>query len=303
MPTKRGTQFGPAPRLLLSALHVMRKEEVTINGLHVTALGCSDPNALFLHGGPGVFGYIENLCETVSSFCRPFFYNQRGSRQTGSEIGIYDHISDLKKIIDRLFPDSRPTLIGHSWGAMLAVLFASEYPNHVHKVIVVGIGPLNSQTGKEFMREILSRFGDQRGYFDELWENIENEDDEILQQAHANKYINEVVPFYQNGTESVSKLGPLYWDFKASFKTMTESDAYVETGKYENALSKMQCPIVVIHGSNDLLSPKFLFPIFTKYHPAVKLYEIEGAGHYPWIGNTEGEFIKILTQEIIEAES
>lgn len=91
----------------------------------------------------------------------------------------------------------------------------------------------------------------------------------------------------------------LDWDFKAAENTMLESDRLVETDGYEQALSKIECPIAVIHGTEDPLSPRSLFPLFEKHQPTATLHEIAGAGHYLWIGPKKSEFLKILRRELI----
>lgn len=278
----------------------MNKKSEKIDGLEVLSFGdASQKNVLFLHGGPGVFNYIEELCKSVSSFCHPYCYNQRGSLQTDLEFGILDHLSDLQKIIDQLFPQKRPTIVGHSWGAMLAVLFASQFPAYMNKVILVGSGPLNKSSGSEFTNELLKRFGDKRQYFDHLWSELENDSDDNDTQTQANQYINEVAPYYQSKTPSELNIGPLHWDLKASMKTMLESDALIESNEYQVSVSKISCPLSVIHGSDDPLLPKHLFPIFKKHSPSTKLIEIPDTGHFPWIGKAQNEFYSILKSEVL----
>lgn len=281
----------------------MKREELTINGLQVTTLGASSgPKALFLHGGPGLFSYMERLCEAVTPFCRPIFYDQRGSKQTDAIIGIEDHLADLAMIVDRSFPDSRPILVGHSWGAMLAVLFASRHADQTDKVIAVASGPLNRASGSAFTKELLRRFGERRPYLDDLWKALVSEADASVQPTLACHYLQEVFPFYQPGSGSLSDLGPLHWDFKASWNTMMESDAYIDTDTYAEAVSKIPCSITVIHGSRDPLPARDLFPIFAQHQPSAKLHEIDGAGHYPWIGGGAGPFMRILLREIVDSD-
>lgn len=120
--------------------------------LDIFEFGKNGPPVVFLHGGPGAFGYMEKLCQTASVFCNPIHYNQRGSKQTNTEIGISDHISDLKSVLSRYSNESKPILVGHSWGAMLAVLFAGEFSDRIKKLILLGCGPLNKKQGNEFLK-------------------------------------------------------------------------------------------------------------------------------------------------------
>lgn len=278
----------------------MIKNIMTIDGLKVTKAGGSPPHALILHGGPGAYGYIEDLLGIASSSCSSICYNQRGGEQSEIqiEIGIKTHISDLSMVVESQFSDVKPILIGHSWGAMLATLFAGLASERIEKIIMIGVGPLDQYSGRCFMDEILRRFGDKRAYFDGLWENTVSEKDLHKQQLLANQYINEVIPYYQNEIGTTQQIPSLVWDFRGSYQTMLESDHNIESGKYIEALKNIQCPITLIHGCEDPLSPDIIFPIVKKCQPSAILHKINDAGHYPWYGNGKDSFYEVFKQEL-----
>ncbi|HXV97220.1 MAG TPA: alpha/beta hydrolase [Anaerolineae bacterium] len=39
----------------------------------------------------------------------------------------------------------RSTLVGHSWGAMLALLYGTTYPEQVERLLLIGLGPLSDE--------------------------------------------------------------------------------------------------------------------------------------------------------------
>src|SRR6185369_2853141 len=50
-------------------------------------------------------------------------------------------VQDISTLLKKLKLD-RVTIVGHSWGAMLAVSFAIVYPSQINKLVLIGSGPL-----------------------------------------------------------------------------------------------------------------------------------------------------------------
>jgi|GEM_PF-4275113 len=163
----------------------MRVRKHTIDNLEIIEFNASAHGGwvIFLHGGPGMLGYMETFCERFSSHCKAVYYEQRGSKQGDDDIGVLDHLRDLERIVGCYSEESKPIIVGHSWGAMLAVLFAGRYPKSLQKVILTGCGPLNKHQENEFQNELNVRFGDRKDYYDSLWNAIDEEKDEDKQHT------------------------------------------------------------------------------------------------------------------------
>jgi pimeloyl-ACP methyl ester carboxylesterase len=230
----------------------------TLGDLELLEFGNSSqsPRVIFLHGGPGMYGYMQTFCEEFSIHCNAVYYEQRGSKQGRFETGIDDHLQDLINIVDHYSSESKPIVVGHSWGAMLAILFAGSHSNMIAKTIAIGSGPLNKIRGKEFQEELISRFGDRREYYDNLWNVIGEEKDENKQRELANDYIEKMMPIYQMDPKSGLEIQPLRWDFKGGFNTMCESDEFVDKNEYENSLRNITSPLTMIQGTHDIISPR-----------------------------------------------
>ena len=138
----------------------------TIDGLEIIDYGAfkNGPKVIFLHGGPGMYGYMEAFCESLAGQCNAVYYQQRGSKQGNCDIGILDHLRDLQRVVSHYSEaeEAKPIIVGHSWGAMLAVLFAGRHSDLVQKVILIGCGPLSAKQGDEFQQVLCARFGDRR---------------------------------------------------------------------------------------------------------------------------------------------
>jgi len=108
---------------------------------HAETFGKStDPVVIVLHGGPGAdYRYLRNLRNLADEYF-VVFYDQRGTglspRVAADEITLATFIDDLDQFAHRFSPDRSVTLLGHSWGAMLAAAYTGKYPERVQNLIL-----------------------------------------------------------------------------------------------------------------------------------------------------------------------
>jgi len=120
--------------------------------LFTKKIGSGDP-VLFLHGGPGLFhDYLVQLFKQLSSNHELIFFDQRGSGASSAlnpnrEICINDFVADIESLRQAL-NFSTITLIGHSWGGLLAVLYANEFGENLKSMILIDPAPGNSSFDK-----------------------------------------------------------------------------------------------------------------------------------------------------------
>ena len=98
--------------------------------------GHGDPIVL-LHGGPGMGNYFDSFPEVLSPPYHVVSYDQRGCGQSTSDgsFAIRAQIEDLEALRSRLGA-GRIHLFGHSWGGMLAQLYAKAYPDRVASMVL-----------------------------------------------------------------------------------------------------------------------------------------------------------------------
>lgn len=114
-----------------------------IHNLYYETFGKEDGiPVLFIHGGPGL-----GFSKTDTRFFDPekhfvIFYDQRGAGQSIPKGNIQKNttshlIEDIVLLLNHLEIDSCH-IFGGSWGATLAVLFASKHPSKVRSVVLRG---------------------------------------------------------------------------------------------------------------------------------------------------------------------
>ncbi len=104
---------------------------------------------IYLHGGPG--GHItDHDIGIFSSFADSgydvYLYDQAGSGQSArsadiEQYTVHRHIEDLDAIIQKI-GTQKIMLIGQSWGAILATLFATAHADKIDKLILTSPGPV-----------------------------------------------------------------------------------------------------------------------------------------------------------------
>jgi proline iminopeptidase len=107
------------------------------------------PTVVFLSGGPGDdHSYLREVVEPLCDRFRWVLYDQRGTGR--SRLTRYDHqtlhverlLDDLEALQQALGGEPL-RLVGHSWGANLALLYAATHPGAIDRLALVSMGPLN----------------------------------------------------------------------------------------------------------------------------------------------------------------
>jgi len=127
------------------------EETATINGVNhfIRKMGKGEP-MLVLHGGPGLFhDYLIPHFKKLAANYQVIFYDQRGCGKTDfpadtSTISMDNYIEDVEGIRKYLKLD-KVILVGHSFGAILAVNYAKKYSSNISKLILVSPGPATSE--------------------------------------------------------------------------------------------------------------------------------------------------------------
>jgi proline iminopeptidase len=265
---------------------------ITVNGvkLYCREMGKGEP-IVVVHGGPGLDeGYFHPWIDSLSKQYRLITYDQRGTgRSEGTQdtlrLTVDQYIEDLEGL-RRTLRVEKMHLMGHSYGGLLSLLYASKYPEHLLSLILIGSGAKDSTPIKT---------GDDR------------------QTAEDKETINKMVAAgYFNTREGRSKLFPLLWKpyvYNKEHAALIETslcDSFLlvhnhvkETLKksalYSNLnerLSQLSIPSLILHGDYELVPLAFA----ETNHKVLKnsqLVILKECGHFPFIEQQDA-FLKIV---------
>jgi proline iminopeptidase len=134
--------------------------QIEINGvrLHAETYGDpSNPAIIVLHGGPGGDYRSQLGAKSLADTNFVVFYDQRGAglseRVPTEELTVPSYLAELDAVIDRYSPDRPVTLLGHSWGAMLATAYLGEAPEKVARAILLEPGFFTGEEAQDWMTQ------------------------------------------------------------------------------------------------------------------------------------------------------
>lgn len=138
-----------------------------------------DPAIIFLHGGPGYnsFSFEGSTAERLASEgYYVIVFDQRGCGRSddmdGSQYTFAEAVADIDNIYKE-YGVKKATLLGHSWGGALGVVYAEQHPEKVNALVLVAAPMDYQQTFKAILKNSRAAYAasgktDQFKYLDML---------------------------------------------------------------------------------------------------------------------------------------
>ena len=153
------TGTGPAAR-------ETRERFVEIGGtsIYVREVGAG-PVVMVLHGGPDFdHGYLLPDLDRLADGYRLVYYDQRGRGRSSrgvqaGDVSLASDVDDIEQLRLRLRL-GKPVLLGHSWGAVLALEYALRHPAQVSGLVLLNPAPVAAADLAAARSEYLRRLGD-----------------------------------------------------------------------------------------------------------------------------------------------
>jgi proline iminopeptidase len=121
----------------------------------------SGPPTVVLHGGPGAHhDYLLPGFDALAHNRELIYYDQRGGGQSpvsrDTPVGWREQVADLEEL-RRQWEFERISLLGYSWGGLLALLYATEFPQRVARLALVSPAPAWTEARREFESRFAAR--------------------------------------------------------------------------------------------------------------------------------------------------
>jgi len=255
--------------------------------MHIREYGQSGPLVVVLHGGPAAPGYMAPVASELADLFRVLEPMQRGS---GAEpLTVARHVADLHELVEARCGKARPALVGHSWGAMLALAYAAAHPGCTAGLVLIGCGTFDP-VARARMRAILEERMD-----DGLRRRMERLQWEFPDPNERLRVLgNLTLPLYSYEILS-SGLGAEVCDALAHRETWEDMVRLQEKGVYPATFAAIDVPVIMLHGAADPHPGQMIQAGLKPYLPQLEYYEWERCGHYPWLERHVGvEFFAVL---------
>ena len=249
-----------------------------------------------LHGFSGsTFSYRNNVDTLVAlgtlviAMDLPAFgFSDKSDTANYSTDNTFEAINKITSLYDSACAE-KFVFVGHSMGASVVGVYASNFPNKVKSVILIDGVPFETPTGGWFINGLLSYPPLLRGaniltkyYFakpDKFKELLSSAYNQPADSTSVNGYL---LPFtYKNSGSAI-------------FKMATANS----TISFNKELFK-KIHLLIIWGKNDTWIPIKAQQKFIKNYPKVKTYVIANAGHCPMETNAI-EVNKVIARFVIE---
>jgi pimeloyl-ACP methyl ester carboxylesterase len=200
---------------------------------------------------------------------------QRGSAD--ESLTVARHVADLHEVVQSHCGGSRPAVVGHSWGAMLALACAAAHPDSVRSLVLIGCGTFDPEARERLRVRRRERMGE----------------DLLRREA---RFCQE----YPDADERLKAVGRLY-QLIDSFDLISHEDetaacdarAHEETwsdmlrlqgeGVYPASFAAIEMPILMLHGSEDPHPGQMIRTGLAPHLPQLEYREWGRCGHYPWL--------------------
>ncbi|WP_017590901.1 alpha/beta fold hydrolase [Nocardiopsis ganjiahuensis] len=248
---------------------------------------------VLLHGGPGLWDYLGPVADLLDTELPVYRYDQRGCGRSSAsgDLSVERYVADLEEL--RLhWGHERLVLIGHSFGAALALAYAGSRPEHAASVgylCGVGIGDWRAPYKAESARRRAAAGIDRR--LTELSERRRTAAEEVewRRLRWSTDYADTA-----NGLEASRAMAetPLAVNPEANRRvSFTDADQL-------RWAARTTCPVFFASGSADP-RPYANSLLLAAETPRARTRVIEGAGHLPWVERPDT--VRDLLKEVIRA--
>ncbi len=258
--------------------------------IQIRRYGTSGPKGVLLHGGPGAPGYMAPVAKRLGEHFRVIEPFQRKGDPV-KPMTVARHILDLGGVIEAYCSDEKPILVGHSWGAMLAMAYAAAHPERPASIVLIGCGTFDADS-RERMNAIRRQRMTQH-VFQRMQERIEyiSDPDECLKLQ--GKLMMQVDSYHLKHVEDEV----VYYDALGHEQTWRDMLRLQHEGTYPAAFKSIGVPVLMLHGDQDPHPGPMIRDSLIQHIPHLQYHSWSQCGHYPWLEKAvRKEFYDCLMQ-------
>jgi pimeloyl-ACP methyl ester carboxylesterase len=243
--------------------------------LVVREYGVGFETVIAVHGGPAAAGDVAPLARTLGEQWRVLEPYQRG--HGGRPVTVATHVQDLDDVI-RERCGGRPTIVvGHSWGAMLALAYATAHPTTPTALVLIGCGTFSRAARAAFEKRRAARLTAARQAT--VVHIKETEKDANRRLAALGRMMTRVYGYdVDDGAIELAVV-----DAVAHAETWADMVRLQSEGVYPAAFAAIECPVLMLHGEVDPHPGRLTSDDLRRHIPQLEYRELSKCGHSPWL--------------------
>lgn len=250
---------------------------------------------LLLAGGPGLSGsYMQPIADEVSKYAQTVLLDQRGTGKSvlsvtdAKTVNLQKAINDIEELRTHLKKE-KITILGHSFGGLLAMNYAAAFPDKVESLILVGSGGLSFESFKYLQANIIARLNQNDLDALEFWANPErsakNPERASIERLRA------ITPAYffnrKKSLEIIAETTPETFNYKVN--ELVSRDIITPNYDLRPKLKDFKQPVLIVQGRQDIIGESTAYLIFETMKNS-RLEFVEQAGHFAWLEQPQAFF-------------
>lgn len=286
--------------LTMISMSVQAQTENVINSgnskLFYRIFGKGKP-MLIINGGPGMNSDgFSGIAQTLTQYdFQTITYDQRGTGKSTLEpldsktITMDLMVEDMENLRRHLNIE-KWTILGHSFGGIMATYYATKYPERIEKLILSSSGGINmdftSYVSKRQQDNLTEMQRDSLAYYQK---KQNHGDTSIETRKGRTKYLAFAYVYNQSNAPIIAER---LQQFNAEINRLVIQDLFKIKYDCSNEFPNFDKPVLVLQGKNDIITVDTAQKT-AKAFPNSKLVLMDRCAHYGWLDVPEVYFASI----------
>lgn len=267
--------------------------------IHIEVYGQGTP-LLFLHGGPGCcHDSFAPFFKPLAEHGQVIYFDQiacgKSDWATHGEYHIAHELEVIEHIRQRLGHE-KMTVIGESWGTMLALQYASHHPERISNLILLSSVGYGMEQMRLFGKRLMSRVSDADK---QQLEHIEQQQQQsIIDPATALSLSQDILnPYYLYDRANLPKVINQPINFEQHLRVVGKFDNELD---YLSRLEQIKSvPIYMYQASGDLINDIDILSILVDKINPKTFTTVDECGHWIYLEKTDyinSEILRIASK-------
>lgn len=247
------------------------------------------PALVCCHGGPGLWDYLGPVAAMLDDLWTVYRYDQRScGRSTGAPpYDVATAVADLDALREH-WGLSQWMVLGHSWGASLALAYGLAHPTRTRALIYLSGTGIDASWHVEYRtnRAALLSYEEQRQLANlrARLSTAQGAEYDKVERAYCELAWSTDIADRRHARELARQLfvASMHINFRVNQLLGDDADHFAQRNTLPAQLADLRIPTLVVHGERDP-RPARVARQLAEIIPSASYVELPHVGHLPWL--------------------